>query len=145
MENILLKLKKKLEQKPDNIIFGKINEGNLFIKEKGVYYNFLRIADGIRCGIIDLWSYNDILRNQYMIADKEKWLCIGQANYMPLMLQRKLNNVYVYDENNEDDKQWILISDFNHFIMNYVLGDSYAVFNPSYEEDLWYQFIIAEK
>lgn len=145
MENILLKLKKKLEQKPDNIIFGKINEGNLFIKEKGVYYNFLRIADGIRCGIIDLWSYNDILRNQYMIADKEKWLCIGQANYMPLMLQRKLNNVYVYDENNEDDKQWILISDFNHFIMNYVLGDSYAVFNSSYEEDLWYQFIIAEK
>ena len=36
MKNIILKVKRELEKEPKNIIFGKINEGNSFINERGV-------------------------------------------------------------------------------------------------------------
>lgn len=88
MKNIILKVKRELEKEPKNIIFGKINEGNSFINERGVYYDFLREADGLRAGAIDLWGYKDLMRNQYMVPNKAEWLCIGQIDYVPLMLKR---------------------------------------------------------
>lgn len=144
IEALILKFKNKLEQKQGNIIFGKINGENLSIKEKGIYYDFLRIADGVRCGVIDLWSYKDISRNQYMIIDKEKWLCIGQVNYVPLVLEKKSYDVYIYDETKEENKQWSFVSDFNDFIINYLLGDKYVMIVPDCEDDLWYQFVHRE-
>lgn len=141
MKALVLKFKNELEQKQDNIIFGKINGENLLIKEKGIYYDFLRIADGVRCGVIDLWSYKDILRNQYMIINKAKWLCIGQVNYIPLVLEKESNDVYIYDEVNEENKQWSFVGNFSDFIVDYLLGNKYAMFVSDYEDDLWYQFI----
>lgn len=141
MKALVLKFKNELEQKQDNIIFGKINGENLLIKEKGIYYDFLRIADGVRCGVIDLWSYKDILRNQYMIINKAKWLCIGQVNYIPLVLEKESNDVYIYDEINEENKQWSFVGNFSDFIVDYLLGNKYAMFVSDYEDDLWYQFI----
>lgn len=55
------------------------------ISEQGVYYDFLRNADGLRAGAIDFWGYKDLIRNQYMVQDQEKWICIGQIDYIPLM------------------------------------------------------------
>ena len=141
MKNIIFRLKKELEKNPRNTIFGKINGGNSSISEQGVYYDFLRSADGLRAGAIDLWGYKDLNRNQYMVQDKIKWICIGQIDYIPLMLKKDTNEVYIYNEILEEDKQWILISYFNEFIINYVLGDKYCMIVPNYIEDLWYKFI----
>lgn len=116
MKNIILKVKRELEKEPKNIIFGKINEGNSFINERGVYYDFLREADGLRAGAIDLWGYKDLMRNQYMVPNKAEWLCIGQIDYVPLMLKRDSNEVFIYNEMLDEDKQWILINFFSKFI-----------------------------
>lgn len=93
MKNTILRVKRELEKNPRNIIFGKINEGNSLISEQGVYFDFLRIADGLRAGVIDLWGYKDLVRNQYLVQDKEKWICIGQIDYIPLMLKKESNEV----------------------------------------------------
>jgi hypothetical protein len=141
MKNTILRAKRELEKYQTNIIFGKIKEGNSLISEQGVYYDFLRNADGLRAGAIDLWGYEDLFRNQYMVPDKEKWMCIGQIDYIPLMLKKESNEVYIYNEMLEGDKKWILISDFYKFIMNYVFGDKYCIIVPDCIEDRWYKFI----
>ena len=63
------------------------------INEKGDYYDFLKIADGLRAGTIDLWRYKDIDKNQYMITNNANWICIGQIDYIPLMLKKDSNEV----------------------------------------------------
>ena len=141
MKNIILKVKRELEKEPKNIIFGKINEGNSFINERGVYYDFLGEADGLRAGAIDLWGYKDLMRNQYMVPNKAEWLCIGQIDYVPLMLKRDSNEVFIYNEMLDEDKQWILINFFSKFIFNYVFGDEYCRIVPNCIGDLWYKFI----
>lgn len=141
MKNAILRLKRELEIKTENVIFGKINDGNPFIREQGVYYDFLRNADGLRAGTIDLWGYKDLSRNQYMVQDKAKWTCIGQIDYIPLMLKKDSNEVYFYNEMLEGDKQWILISCFYEFIIDYVFGEKYSMIVPNCIEDQWYKFI----
>jgi len=69
-----------------------------YINEKGDYYDFLKIADGLRAGTIDLWRYKDIDKNQYMITNNANWICIGQIDYIPLMLKKDSNEVYIYNE-----------------------------------------------
>lgn len=141
MKNTILRVKRELEKNPGNIMFGKINEGNSLISERGVYYDFLRNADGLRAGAIDLWGYKDLVRNQYMVQDKEKWICIGQIDYIPLMLKKESNEVYIYNEMLEEANQWTLISYFYEFIMNYVFGDQYCTIVPNCIDDQWYEFI----
>jgi hypothetical protein len=67
MKNTILRAKRELEKNPTNIIFGKIKEGNSLISEQGVYYDFLRNADGLRAGAIDLWGYEDLFGDKYCI------------------------------------------------------------------------------
>ena len=137
----ILQYKNALEEKSDNVFFGKINEGNSLINEKGDYYDFLKIADGLRAGTIDLWRYKDIDKNQYMITNNANWICIGQIDYIPLMLKKDSNEVYIYNEFMEKDKQWQIISKFNEFITDYVFGEKYCMIVPNVNEDQWYQFI----
>ena len=141
LKNTILKYKNALEEKLENVLFGKINEGNSLINEKGVYYDFLKIADGLRAGTIDLWRYKDIDKNQYMITNSANWMCIGQIDYIPLMLKKDSNEVYIYNENLEKDKQWLMISKFNESIIDYIFGEKYCMIVPNGNEDQWYQFI----
>lgn len=141
VKKTVLKVKRELEKEPRNIVLGKINEGNSFISEQGVYYDFLRETDGLRAGAIDLWGYKDLLRNQYMVPDKAKWLCIGQIDYVPLMLKKDTEEVFIFNEMLEEDKQWILIGIFSNFILNYVFGDEYCRVVPDCTGDPWYKFI----
>ncbi len=98
MKNTILIMKRELEKEPKNILFGKINDGYSKIREQVVYYDFLMKIDGLRTGAIDLWGYKDLIRNQYMVLDKTKWLCIGQLDYVPLLLKKESDKVYNYNE-----------------------------------------------
>lgn len=141
MQHIILKLKEELKKRPESIIFGKINAGNPLVEEHGIYYDFLKISDGLRAGSIDLWSYKDLARNQYMLSDLTGCLCIGQVDYVPLVLKQDSDDVYIFNGELEKNRQWIFISNFNDFIINYVSGIKYDLIVPDCKEDLWYKFI----
>lgn len=142
-------LKEGLKEDPSNIVFGKLNDGIVGVNENvslewGGYHELLKITNGARCGDIDLWSYSELERNQYVLSDiqdeKESWLSIGQILYEPLIINRFDGNVYrlIMDE---DGSMMNYFGDLEFFLKKYVFGSGYCEIIPDSEEDDWFLFL----
>ena len=95
-DNLKIKIEKarlELQKETSAPIIGKLNEGinsdNKLIPQ--FYRDFLSVCNGGRYGSIDLWSNELILDNQYRVTEldgeNEKWFCIGQVLYEPLVVK----------------------------------------------------------
>lgn len=147
IEKIIDCLKEGLEEDPSSIVFGKLNDGIGEMNETntlklGVYYNLLRLTNGARCGDIDLWSYSELEKNQFVLLniqdDKESWLSIGQILYEPLIMNRFNGNVFKYIVDEDSMK---CFGEFNFFLKNSVLGSGYCNIIPNSENDDWFMFL----
>ena len=155
MNSVVLRLiniiKYELEKDSTKTVIGKINPGtddvNLIVS---CYADFLRVCNGIRCGCIDLFGTNCILNNQYNVdyieGGKKKWFCIGQVLYQPLVINLYTKDIclfynsYFYKGYSED-KGWIILGEFDTFLVDYVFGKIYLELTPDGENDKWYQFL----
>ncbi len=140
-------LKEGLKGDPSSIVFGKLNDGIGEVNEEtrlklGKYYDFLSLTNGARCGEIDLWSYSELEKNQYVLSDiqdeKESWLSIGQILYEPLLINRFDGNVYEFIV---DDGSKSCFGELDFFLKNYVFGSSYCKVIPNSEKDDWILFL----
>jgi len=141
-------LKEGLKEDPSSIVYGKLNDGITGIDEEagslqiGKYYDLLRITNGARCGDIDLWSYGELERNQYVLSDmqdeEESWLSIGQILYEPLIMNRFDGNVYKLDE---DGNTMNGFGELDFFLKNDVFGSGYCKLIPDSEQDDWFLFL----
>ncbi|SHL73469.1 hypothetical protein [Flavobacterium chilense] len=139
-----------LEKNPANITFGQLKKGiensdEELEKRIGVYSDFLKITNGARCGSIDLWSHNDLQRNQFILFDrqnsKKSLISIGQILYEPLILDINNQNVYTFKRGDESSTPMTFIRDFEYFLNNYVFGEKYGEIIPDYENDEWFLFL----
>lgn len=142
-------LKEGLKEDSSNIVFGKLNDGIVAVNEVnslkiGKYSDLLKGTNGARCGDIDLWSYSELERNQYVLSDiqdeKESWLSIGQILYEPLIINRFDGNVYILIMD-EDSTMMNCFGELDFFLKNYVFGSGYCEIIPNSEEDDWYLFL----
>lgn len=141
-------LKEALKEDPSSIVYGKLNDGITGIHEEadslklGKYYDLLKVTNGARCGDIDLWSYSELERNQYVLSDmqddKQSWLAIGQILYEPLLMNRFDGNVYKLDE---DGTTMNGFGELDFFLKNDVFGSGYCRVIPDSEQDDWYLFL----
>lgn len=146
--NMIDCLKEALKEDPSTIVFGKLNDGFTGIHEEadslklGKYYDLLKVTNGARCGDIDLWSYSELERNQYVLSDmqddKESWLAIGQILYEPLLMNRFDGNVYRLDE---DGTTMNGFGELEFFLENIVFGSGYCRVIPDSEQDDWVLFL----
>lgn len=130
------------------MLIGKINiqiskrENNLF---PNAYFNFLQVCNGARCGSIDLWSAELIPKNQYRVTEmeggKEKWLCIGQVLYEPLVMNLVDEGIYLFYQGFEKDIEAKYLGKLDDFLENYVFGAKYAELIPDVEDEEWYRFL----
>jgi len=142
-------LKESLKEDPSNIVFGKLNDGiegdsEVNSLKLGKYFALLNLTNGARCGDIDLWSYSELERNQYVLSDiqdeKESWLSIGQILYEPLIMNKFDGNVYRFITD-EDDTLMNCFGELDFFLKNYVFGSGYCKAIPNFEEDDWFLFL----
>lgn len=125
-------VKEVLMQDHDSIVYGQLHAGIGYILSDfphlRQYYDFLGISNGARCGVIDLWSYEKLNKNQYRMTswvnDVSDWLEVGQILYEPLVINRKSGLLYVLKEE-EYIKEEENIGEWNDFLFNYVFGDKY--------------------
>lgn len=142
------KIKKELSKEPSLIMIGKINDGfdkkskNLSNK---TYCDFLDVCNGARCGIVDLWSNENIKNNQYRVTDlvggSDKWVCIGQILYEPLVFNLDDENVYLFYQEHESEMQGRCFGEFDSFLLNYIFGRQYKELVPDVIDDEWYSFL----
>ncbi|MFJ5789242.1 hypothetical protein ACIP9G_04080 [Lysinibacillus sp. NPDC093197] len=147
IEKIIDCLKEGLKEDLTSIVFGKLNYGigemsEINTLKLGEYYNLLRLTNGARCDDIDLWSYSELEKNQFVLSniqdEKESWLSIGQILYEPLIINRFNGNVYKYIV---DEDSMICFGKFNFFLKNSVLGSGYCNIIPNSENDDWFLFL----
>lgn len=141
-------LKEGLKEDPSTIVFGKLNDGITGIHEEedslrlGKYYDLLKLTNGARCGDIDLWSYSELERNQYVLSDmqddKASWLSIGQILYEPLIMNRFDGTVCRLDE---DGTAMYGLGELEFFLNDVVFGSGYCKVIPDSEQDDWYLFL----
>jgi len=142
-------VKKELDKNPDSIIFAKLKFGlkigDIEIEKIGVYSEFLKITNGARFGSIDLWNYDDLKRNQFVLHDrqnsKESLISIGQILYEPLILDINDQSVYTFKQDDDPDIAMTFIGDFDSFLSNYVFGEWYGKIIPDYDSDQWILFL----
>lgn len=148
IKKMLDRLKEALNEDPSTIVFGKLNNGITGIQEEedslrlGKYYDLLKLTNGARCGDIDLWSYSELERNQYVLSDmqddKASWLSIGQILYEPLIMNRFDGTVYRLDE---DGTTMYGLGELEFFLNDVVFGSGYCKVIPDSEEDDWFLFL----
>jgi len=140
-------LKRRFKRRSYKYCFGKLNYGigemsEINTLKLGEYYNLLRLTNGARCGDIDLWSYSELEKNQFVLSniqdEKESWLSIGQILYEPLIINRFNGNVYKYIV---DEDSMICFGKFNFFLKNSVLGSGYCNIIRNSENDDWFLFL----
>ncbi|WP_145045803.1 hypothetical protein [Paenibacillus xylanexedens] len=126
-------VKEVLMQDHDSIVYGQLHSGLGYTLPSDFphlrqYYDFLGISNGARCGVIDLWSYEELKKNQYRMTswvnDVSDWLEVGQILYEPLVINRKSGLLYVLKEE-EYIKEEENIGECDDFLFNYVFGDKY--------------------
>lgn len=145
MYEIVAKAKGILEQDANSVVFGQINKGNSQINEKGIFYSLLKQADGMRCGAIDIWSYKIMGTKQYILSiekDRHDFLCIGQVDYVPLVLNLTNDKVYILYQEIETNEKLKLVSDFDNFVTKYLFGLYYKEIVQDCEDDRWFQFVL---
>ncbi|ANY67523.1 hypothetical protein BBD42_14350 [Paenibacillus sp. BIHB 4019] len=146
--SIIRKLRGNLLDEPESIIYAEINEGNTkiitdndYLKE---YYDFLREADGARCGMFDLWSFGELSKHQFRISDfsgaEEKWIEIGQVLYEPVVINKESGQVYLFNQE-EPDTEGRDLGSVSNFLANYVFGPQYGELVPNADSEEWYLFL----
>jgi hypothetical protein len=142
-------VKKELDKNPASIIFAQLKSGikigDAEIEKIGVYSEFLEITNGARFGAIELWSYDDPKRNQFVLYDRqnsnESVISIGQILYEPLILDISDQSVYTFKQDDDSDIPMTFIGDFDYFLSNYVFGERYGEIIPDYDSDEWILFL----
>ncbi|MGG3889849.1 hypothetical protein [Metabacillus fastidiosus] len=125
-----------------------MKEGNQNIEFDTVcfkqYYHFLTLSDGARCGVIDLWSYNELPLHQFHASELtggvEKWVEIGQVLYGPLVIEKNSGLIYYFHEYYSESMGENL-GNFNYFMLNYVFGQKYGELLPDSHLEDWYSFL----
>ena len=93
LKEIIHTVKLELSKDPSFIVIGKLSDGseNLGVTENNniqQYNDFLRECNGARCGSIDFWSVELLLKNQYRVLDipggENEWLCKTVCYYFLL-------------------------------------------------------------
>lgn len=148
LNQIIEKVRYELSKNPSLITAGKINNGickddkDLSIKP---YREFLDVCDGARCGIVDLWSNENIKKNQYRVMNidggNEKWVCIGQILYEPLVFNLEDEKIYLFYQGHENEIKGKCFGNFDDFLLNYVFGKKYKELISDTVNDEWYMFL----
>lgn len=145
--DIIEKVRHELLINDDSILIGDLNDGmengnDIPIKSYG---SFLSICNGARCGAIDLWSYNTFLKSQYKVTDiqggKDKWVCIGQIIYEPLVASIENEDIYLFYQGFEKEIPGKYLGYFDDFLSNYVFGKKYSELFPNAEKEEWYMML----
>ena len=141
------KVRLELQNESFAMVIGNLNEGmnclgNIALNS---YYEFLNVCNGARCGAIDLWSNELLFGNQYrvmeLVGDVEKWLCIGQVLYEPIVMKRDTEEVYLFYQGFENEIEGKCFGKLDDFLDNYVFGRKYAKIIPNADEEEWYIFL----
>lgn len=147
---IIKTVKSELSKEPSAIIIGKLGDSskNEVLNDDlnlQPYYEFLRECNGARCGSIDLWSAEILLKNQYRVTEipggEDNWICIGQILYEPTVINKMDGKVYRFYQGHETDMPADCFGIFDEFLMRYVFGENYAEIIPDADEEEWYQFL----
>ncbi len=99
-----------LENDSDGITVGDLPPGTLSVPPQLLdlpsYCAFVRETNGARFGGVDFWTVEDLERNQYLVDElpsgRNRWICIGQVLYQPLLLSRQTEQVHLMDLENPD-------------------------------------------
>lgn len=119
----------KLQNESLAMIIGKLNEGKNCEKSVSIksYCDFLKICNGARCGSIDLWSEELLANNQYRVLEldgaDEKWMCIGQVLYEPLVIDLDTEDVYLFCQGCENEIDGKCFGKLDIFLSDYVFGE----------------------
>lgn len=149
-KNVIDKLryvKMKLMEYEDSILFANFNEGkdNKKIFDElnlSEYQEFIKFSNGARFGSVDLWSLDDIPRNQFYISEYSNiWTCVGQILYEPIVIDKKNAYIYLFDINTNYVSDKIKFGEFNNFLNEFVLGEQYSRIIPDADSDDWYLFL----
>lgn len=147
--DIINLVKHELDRDPASIIFAQLRQGlNLTrdeILKTSAYSDFLEVTNGARFGSIDLWSYENLKRSQFVLLDRQNTqgslLAIGQVLYVPLILDTSNHSVYTFKQDEELDVPMKFLGEFDDFLNNYVFGKKYGEIIPDYETDEWILFL----
>lgn len=150
LRGIIRLTKDELGKDPSSILFGQLEDGLL---DKGEdngsairpYYDFLRECNGARCGSIDLWSDELLSGIQFRVTDMpggaDKWLCIGQILYEPVVMNKADGMVYRFYQGAETEGPADCFGILDEFLIEYVFGTRYADIIPNADDEEWYQLI----
>lgn len=121
-----------LDSDPDGIVVGQIEPPALNVPPPLLVHtelaDFLKVANGARCGAVILFGTEELLRQQfvcdYLPGGGKRWLCIGYSVDAPLVLDRQNGQV---SEMSPPDGEIELLRCFGSF--DKLLG---ALFNEGY-------------
>lgn len=137
---LIEKTKKIIANDVDDIVFCKINE---CIQSQNIdnineeHQKILRIFNGGRFGIIDIWDIDFLNKNQYRTPDNSALYEVGQILYEPIFIN-KINGKVVITIDNE-----LIFTNFNfcEFVFYYIFGEGYFTLVENKYSDLWLNFI----
>lgn len=95
LKSRLERIRSILRNDPDTIVAGDLRDPatDSLAAVWAPYAALLRIADGGRLGVVDLWSAAELLDNawvaEHLPGGPEKWLAIGQLLYEPIGMNRE--------------------------------------------------------
>lgn len=144
------KFREILVNQPDGFVAGDIPKGKQINFEDTMekwepYFSFLREADGGRFGIIDIWSYEEYPEKQYCVVglpgEIDRWLVIGQLTYDILALEANTRNIYLFDNDSENEPTGKLLGEFDEFFTNVVFGDGYSSVISNPDQDAWWKVL----
>ncbi|MFN8856037.1 MAG: hypothetical protein ACK50P_10750 [Planctomycetaceae bacterium] len=127
---------------PSKIVAGKLREG-CAKASSGLpeWDQFLTISNGGNCGVFDLWSNEDLPRNQFysslMPGTQSDWLVIGQLMYEPIAVNRKTQQVVCFPDNAVSHD----LGPISHFVADFLFGRRYAEVVPNVEHDPWWHLL----
>ena len=150
LKEIINRIKQELHDRPDGVIAGEINNGfkGDMITDNPVvykYFEFLKETNGASFGDIDFYDYDRILKYQFRVLSipggEDKWFCIGQILYEPMVLNKTDSKVYRFYQGFESSISGTCFGYFDDFLKDYVFGKKYADIIPDAEDDEWYQLL----
>ncbi len=146
---IIQTIKVELNENPNGLVIGKIRDGLTteleICNNIQSYYDFLKVCDGARCGSIDFFGSDILLKYQFMVetipGGQDNWFYIGQILYEPVVINKIDSKVYRFYRDNEDDSSGECFGYLDEFLMDYVFGKKYSEIIPDAENDEWYQLL----
>lgn len=137
-------LRASLKSDPDGFLIGDLPAGNPKVEilpgPLGEHLAFLRMCDGARCGVIDLWPLEHIPGQQYRIENfpgAVEWLSVGQVLYEPLVLNRISGKVKLLTYGFPPVIDGPEYGSFNDFLQESVFGSGYLSLALNDQNDDW--------